>query len=123
MHKEVKNGFNFAPRTPGTPFRVVLDTGASSQAYLSYRSDLQHHHCRHQSVEAVQRTAMREIPFEHGILLNKFIEVGHEFIYRFSHVHMPDVRPYGVNVRQGGGLIFVSPDGRLKFVSATYVRW
>jgi hypothetical protein len=65
----------------------------------------------------------REIPFEHCILLDEFVEVSHKFVYCFSHVHVSDSRPNGVQVRQRGGLIFISPNRRLKFISVVHVSW
>jgi hypothetical protein len=73
-------------------------------------------------MQVIPKMTARNIPFEHGILLEEFVEVGHELVYRFSHVHVPNFCPNSVEVRQRGGLVFISSDGRLKFVSATWLE-
>jgi hypothetical protein len=62
-----------------------------------------------------------KIPFEHRIFLDESVEIGHKLVYCFSHVHVPDSGPYGVMVRQRGGLIFIGSNGRLEFIPVSSI--
>ena len=56
------------------------------------------------------------LPFETGIFLKEFIEVRHELVNCFAHVHMPDLRPHSIRVRKRRCLVLVRARRRLELV-------
>ena len=55
-------------------------------------------------------------PLEARILLHESIEVLHELVNRFSHMHVANCRPDGISIRDGSCLIFELSHGRLELV-------
>jgi hypothetical protein len=47
------------------------------------------------------------IPLEPSVFLHEFVEIGHELVNGFSHVHMPNFGPYIVFISESCHLVFV----------------
>lgn len=55
-------------------------------------------------------------PLEHSILLQKLIEIRHEFIYGLPHVQMPHIRPHRIRITERSRHVFVGAYARLEFI-------
>ena len=56
-----------------------------------------------------------DAPLETGVVLQELVEVRHELIDRLAHVHVPELRPDSVSVRQSRRLV-LHPSLRLELV-------
>ncbi len=65
---------------------------------------------------------LNDMPFESGVLLQKSVEVRHEFVDSFPHVHVADFRPHNICVRKDSSLVFITTDWRLDCISRVAYR-
>lgn len=62
---------------------------------------------------------LNDLPsLEIRMLLSKSIEITHQLVDRFFHMHMPDFCPYGIFFRQDCCFLFRRSESRFRFVSA-----
>jgi hypothetical protein len=62
-------------------------------------------------------------PLEPRIIRYELVEVRHELVDSFSHVHVPYAGPYRVCVRQYSRLVLVRADRGLELVPADNTRY
>jgi hypothetical protein len=74
------------------------------------------------SIEPVVDNAQKDqyTPFVPSIVLYELVEIRHKFVYRLAHVHVPDLGPNRISIRQRSCLVLIGTDRRLEFIPVEF---